>query len=733
MSGETLVHSAKDLDVRRGLRAAIALPGVLAVVDAATGNETGALFAAFAAFALVAMADFGGPPRARATSYLLATLLGAVLIVIGTLVSGSPIVAGIVTLVVTFVIVQVAAFGGAWGAGMFATTLAYVLAATLEAPVSELPDRLWGWGVGGLIAAAMALLLWPAYERPALWSLAVDALRACAELVRAAAEGGARAAAQRVAHALRVGYETAPYRPSGPAVRDRAFVALVEGLERLTTVEPGTVGGPTDDQGAVLRGATAVVLDAAADYVDARGAPEPDLRALDRARREHRVALGEWAGAALREGMPADEVLTAVEGAWWSRVVSFITVAVAADAVIGRGGAPLADELADTLQTPIGETGGWRARAARVLRANLDLGSIRFRNSLRTAVGLALAVLIAGLASVDHAFWVGLAALSVLRSNALATGRTALEAVGGTCLGFAVVLVFFGIFDAGPTAEWVALPIASFLAAFAPSAISFLVGQASFTVAIVLLFDVIEPEGWRTGAVRVEDIAIGAGVSLVVGLLMWPRGAIGMLRRVLGSNMRADADYLDAAMRGVMDGREASNRRVACEQAIGSSRRVADTYDDLLAAPGTLPPGHAVWASIGASARQVQAAGDLLTAQARLGFSIDGVPDATPVLGAESDRLTAQLRAEADAVEGGVVPPPEPPEAAARRRAAQVQALEEWGGRDDAQVSAMVGIVWVGEVLHATELAVRHAGDAVAEVAPARRPAPQFGPTGRRM
>jgi hypothetical protein len=190
-----------------------------------------------------------------------------------------------------------------------------------------------------------------------------------------------------------------------------------------------------------------------------------------------------------------------------------------------------------------------------------------------------------------------------------------------------------------------------------------------------------------------------------------------MLRRVIGSNLRADADYFDAAMHGVTGG-DSSNRQAACDHAVDTCRRVGDTYDDLLAAPGTLPPGHEVWASIGTSVRQVQAAGDLLTAQAKLGFSIEGVQGAVPVLESESDWLVAQLRADADALEGGIVPPPEPPEAAARRRATQVQALEDWGGRDEARVSAMVGIVWTGEVLHATDLAVRHARNAIAQVAP---------------
>jgi hypothetical protein len=187
-----------------------------------------------------------------------------------------------------------------------------------------------------------------------------------------------------------------------------------------------------------------------------------------------------------------------------------------------------------------------------------------------------------------------------------------------------------------------------------------------------------------------------------------------MLRRVIGANLRADADYFEAAMHGVTGG-EASAQQAACDHAVDTSRSVGDTYDDLLASPGTLPPGHAVWASIGTSVRQVQAAADLLTAQSKLGFSIEGVPGALPVLEAESDALVAQMRAEADALETGVAPPSVPAEAAVQRRAAQVEALERWAGRDEAQVSAMVGVVWTGEVLHSTDLAVRQAGNAVAQ------------------
>ena len=44
-----------------------------------------------------------------------------------------------------------------------------------------------------------------------------------------------------------------------------------------------------------------------------------------------------------------------------------------------------------------------------------------------------------------------------------------------------------------------------------------------------LLFTLLVPVGWKVGALRVEDVAIGAAVSLVVGTLFWPRGVAGIV------------------------------------------------------------------------------------------------------------------------------------------------------------------------------------------------------------
>jgi uncharacterized membrane protein YccC len=55
---------------------------------------------------------------------------------------------------------------------------------------------------------------------------------------------------------------------------------------------------------------------------------------------------------------------------------------------------------------------------------------------------------------------------------------------------------------------------------------AYVAGQATFTVTVVILFNLIVPAGWQLGLVRVEDVAIGAGISVVVGLLLWPRAIL---------------------------------------------------------------------------------------------------------------------------------------------------------------------------------------------------------------
>src|SRR5262249_4461915 len=143
---------------------------------------------------------------------------------------------------------------------------------------------------------------------------------------------------------------------------------------------------------------------------------------------------------------------------------------------------------------------------------------------------------------------------SVLRSNALGTGATALQALLGALLGFGLASVVMLTQGGDDVWLWVLLPIVTFLAAYTPGAVNYVVGQAAFTVFVVVLFNILVPDGWRTGLVRVQDVALGAGISVAVGALLWPRGARGVARRSFAELLHAGSAHirlaLDVALRG---------------------------------------------------------------------------------------------------------------------------------------------------------------------------------------
>jgi uncharacterized membrane protein YccC len=176
------------------------------------------------------------------------------------------------------------------------------------------------------------------------------------------------------------------------------------------------------------------------------------------------------------------------------------------------------------------------------------LRSVWFVNSARGAVALAAAVAIADVSSVQHGFWVVLGTLSVLRTNAASTGSTALRAFGGTVAGFVIGGALILAIGTGSGALWAALPIAVLVAAYAPGTAPFAVGQAAFTVVVAVLFNLLVPVGWQVGVVRIEDVAIGCAVSVVVGALFWPRGVAAVVGDDLADAYRSGASYLTQAV-----------------------------------------------------------------------------------------------------------------------------------------------------------------------------------------
>jgi hypothetical protein len=464
---------------------------------------------------------------------------------------------------------------------------AWVLPIASAGGSAVLPSRLEGWWLASVAGTVAVLALSPRSPGDRLRAQAAKLAGLLADQVDAAVHGGEvnPAATKAAGHELMNAFVATPYRPTGLAAADQGLANLIHVLDWCTTL----------------------VLDASDGHLDLAGAPAADRELLTLSghglRQVAAVMFGQqtrldiepvWHGrlaSAHDLNLPAGDPESAVrraDYAYHAQAIGIATSAAMGEALIAaRLATPaqvavqrrrwLADLPEAAMQPPDGRLAAIQAawagvatRAFGTVSTHASLRSVWFRNSARGAVALTAAVAIAKLTDVQHAFWVVLGTLSVLRTSAAATGATALRALVGQFLGFAIGAALLVGIGTSPAALWIAFPLAVLVAAYTPGTAPFAAGQAAFTVTIVVLYNVLAPAGWRVGLLRLEDVAIGCAVSLVVGYLFWPRGVSSVVGDNLAECFRSGSDYLADAASWALGDRAQRPERAAATVAAGN-------------------------------------------------------------------------------------------------------------------------------------------------------------------
>jgi len=349
---------------------------------------------------------------------------------------------------------------------------------------------------------------------------------------------------------------------------------------------------------------------------------------------------------------------------------------------------------------------GTLSAARERITSYLEPHSVWLHNSLRGAAGLGLAVLAARLTGVQHSFWVVLGTLSVLRSNALNTGQDAVRAMLGTVAGFIVGAGLLAAIGTNTTLLWFLLPVVVFLAGVAPAVISFAGGQAAFTLTVVILFNIIQPVGWRVGLVRIEDVAIGVGVSLAVGVLFWPRGAAPALRQALAQAYADGAGYLVGTVRSGMSHGDPGTPALPAvagdaARAAAASRRLDDAFRTYLAERGAkrFPLADVAGLVTGVAGLRLEADAVLDLWGADDGQADGDVAAARQEILGTAERVTTWYDDLADImVSGGEVPQPLTHDQAADARLVQAVRHDLLGNDSKASATA-VKVIWTDDHL----------------------------------
>ena len=654
--------------LKRATRLAVVMPLNFAIGSVVIGSAEVATLAAFGSFALLLFVEFPGNRASRASAYGLLAGLGAVLITLGTLLSRQVWVAAASMAVVGFLVLFAGSISSVIALAGRAALLTFILPVMFVGSAADVPPRLLGWGIACAVAIPAALFIWPPQDQNQLRVRTATMCHVTAHVidVEAADEPTESpiVAMRRALADLRMAFRASASRPVALSTGSRLLIRLVDELEWLTTTVENTCADPPStwpEQAARLRKAASTVLHCCATVLEHNGGgpTRSGCRRLDEQiaiLRETRQAVHAETLAELRASTrPGPEVPAAGDferplyaahelGYLVDQTATTVSVIAAADSrswsarLIGRSA------TSDVL--------GEAAAAERIAVDSFGRNSVWLQNAIRGAVGLAFAVLLARISGQQEGFWIVLGALSVLRSNALTTGTTALRAVAGTAVGFVIGGLLVAAIGTSPDVLWPLLPIVVLIAAFTPETVSFAVGQAAFTVTIIILFNIIAPAGWRIGVLRVEDVAIGCLAGVVAGALFWPRGAGAALGSAFADAYWSAAQHMREAINYATGRRPTAPDRRG--MAMSASLRMDAALRQYLAERGAKRVPLSSVTALANGATQLRLAGDAIAELTAI--SPNGGPIAleapVAVLVDQTDRVTTWYSDLADVLAG---------------------------------------------------------------------------------
>lgn len=598
-------HDPGRIGLRRGIRAALALPIAVAISLYIVGDPAGAPFAGFGAVGLLMTADYAGSLRERTVDYLVTGVVVSALIPFGWFVAGNPWMAALATFVVAFLAAMVAMVRGNLAVGAPAALLMFIVAATVGNSNTSVSHALIGWWIAVIVCTVVALVVFPRQRQQMAKELLAEVLELCSQMVVASCldpldevrikELGARV--DSVLVRLKGVHAGKPFRPSGATREDRALSILLDHAWSMREVirnpdlsKPPTLGeGALPQVGRELAQVIAECLhETSIALKDASKIPTVDSVV---------AAREAFRSATIDDVLEKSQAGTA-PGELASRIVERHLLGMAS--VITEQTTQLVREVNHhRIEAIEGALSVPQRPLAGFIRSQLTLSSPWLRNALRSATGLAIAMFVVSVTTIEDGFWVLLGVIAVLRFDSLTTKRNAWQALLGTAIGVVITSGIIMVFGYHLGVLWVLLVISVFLAGWTAVAWNYPVAQAAFSGFVLLLVATVKwPPQLLTGEFRVLDVALGAVIAVAVALVMWPRGAAGILNAAMKRNVLATWKYLSDVLRAYAGPVPPGQLESDLEAARRAVLVGAETYDISLMQRGPGMPDDSMWMAL---------------------------------------------------------------------------------------------------------------------------------------
>ena len=175
--------------------------------------------------------------------------------------------------------------------------------------------------------------------------------------------------------------------------------------------------------------------------------------------------------------------------------------------------------------------------------------------------------LLLGLGLADHfalerGYWIGITAVVILQPFLATTWQRTVERVVGSVLG-GLIAAAIGLILPDPM-EIVALLFPLAVATMAVRGVNYTLFVLLLTPQFVLIAELFQTglvPSWHLAGLRAIDSVLGGALGLAAGFLLWPSREATQLPKQLAQALRANRDYLAAALAGVPDAELQAARR----------------------------------------------------------------------------------------------------------------------------------------------------------------------------
>jgi len=555
---------------RRGMRAGLAV-GAAMVVCLLLGHPMG--WAALGGLQVV-MVDNGGPYRSRLENAVTVLLGGSVAVALGVLAGANLPTALTITIVFCFVVTLARVVSQPLASSSVIILVSYIVAYgspvhTLASGVRDGTDFV----LGGVWAAVLTLVLWPADPfRPAR-NAAADVYAGLVELAQLlpgahTAEGGRRfnevlARVRAMIESAQQAVAATPARMTARTVRARNLAVLNESADlliarvlRFAELSDSEVSASPEGKDARFASVPAAprYLAQIAAWLGAALEPVAPALRVRPPRGESAFAPYGSHSVELRRGLARiegsiakDEALDAGKYLIATLHDSLLNVEVSYEAVLAIwSGVEASRKDTAVLREPapvkrIASPQVW----VDALRANVTSNSVMFRHALRLAAVVAIDVLLMHFIRITHGYWLAMTSIIVLQPYTGETVRRSGERVAGTVAG----AVLAAVLAAGIHSQVGILVAVSVGAMF--SVALYTVDYAwycFFLTPTIVLMTLPHLRDWHFAAVRMGMTVLGALISVLAMLLLWPERESLQLPGMLARGAAAEAAYLRAML-----------------------------------------------------------------------------------------------------------------------------------------------------------------------------------------